>query len=76
MSQVSEFDKGWWNCFISFANELSMWERDCEKVIQAVMVGAGVKVCEIDWALEEFGEIIETRVKQELLNYKDKELGK
>jgi hypothetical protein len=53
-----------------------MWERDCEKVIQAVMHGAGVKVHEIDWVLNEFGEIIENRVKQELLHYKDKELGK
>lgn len=53
-----------------------MWERDCEKVIQAVMVGAGVKVCEIDWVMNEFAEIIETRVKQELLHHRDKELWK
>lgn len=72
---MTEFDKGWWNCFISFANELCMWERDCDKVIQAVMRGAGVKVHEIDWVLSEFGEIIENGVKQILLYYKDKELG-
>lgn len=75
MSQMNEFNDGWWNCFISFANELCMWERDCDKVIQAVMRGAGVKVHEIDWVLEDFDEIIETRVKQELLHYKEKELG-
>ena len=73
---MTEFDKGWWNCFISFANELCMWERDCDKVIQAVMRGAGVKAHEIDWVLSEFGEIIEHGVKQILLYYKDKELGK
>lgn len=73
---MTEFDKGWWNCFVSFANELCMWERDCDKVIQAVMCGAGVKVHEIDWALNEFGGILESRVKQELLYYKDKALGK
>ena len=73
---MTEFNKGWWNCFISFANELSLWERDCEKVIQAVLLGAGVKVNEIDWVMNEFDEIIEIRVKQELLYYKDKELNK
>jgi len=52
-----------------------MWERDCDKVIQAVMRGAGVKVYEIDWVVEDFDEILEDRVKQELLNYKDKELS-
>ena len=72
---MTEFDKGWWNCFISFANELCMWERDCDKVIQAVMRGAGVRVHEIDWVLNEFDEILENMVKQELLHYKDKELG-
>ena len=45
---MTEFDKGWWNCFISFANELCFWERDCDKVIQNVMCGAGVEVHEID----------------------------
>ena len=73
---MTEFDKGWWNCFISFANELCFWERDCDRVIQDVMCGAGVKVHEIDWVLSEFGEIIDKRVKQELLHYKNKELGK
>ena len=72
---MNEFNDGWWNCFVSFANELCMWERDCDKVIQAVMRRAGVKVYEIDWAMEDFGEILEDRVKQELLYYKDKELG-
>lgn len=75
MPQMNEFNDGWWNCFVSFANELCMWERDCDKVIQAVMRRAGVKVYEIDWAMEDFGEILEDRVKQELLYYKDKELG-
>jgi hypothetical protein len=72
---MTEFDKGWWNCFISFANELCMWERDCDKVIQAVMCGAGVKAHEIDWVLNEFDEILEDRVKQELLRYKDRKLS-
>lgn len=75
MSQMNEFNDGWWNCFISFANELCMWERDCDKVIQAVMRRAGVEVYEIDWVVEDFDEILEDRVKQELLNYKDKELS-
>ena len=39
------------------------------------MRGAGVKVYEIDWVVEDFDEILEDRVKQELLNYKDKELS-
>lgn len=30
---MAEFDKGWWYCFISFANELCMWERDCDRLI-------------------------------------------
>ena len=73
---MTEFDKGWWNCFISFANELSMWKKDYDKVIQDVMRWTGVTVHEIDWVLNEFDEIIETKVKQELLHYKDKELIK
>lgn len=68
---MTEFDKGWWYCFISFANELCMWERDCDRLIQTEMRRAGVGVREIDWVLSEFGEIIENRMKQELLHYKD-----
>ena len=73
---MTEFNKGWWNCFISFANELCMTERYADKVVQEVLIGAGVEVYEVDWVLNEFGEIIENKVKQELLHYKNKELGK
>lgn len=75
MSQMNEFNDGWWNCFVSFANELCMTERYCDKVLRDVLNGAGIKVYEIDWALEDFGEILADDVKQELLRYRDWRLG-
>lgn len=75
MSQMNEFNDGWWNCFISFANELCMTERYGDKVLHDVLNGAGIKVYEIDWVLEDFDEILDIRVKQELLRYKDRKLS-
>lgn len=72
---MNEFDDGWWNCFVSFANELCMTEGCGDKVLRDVLNGAGIKVYEIDWALEDFGEIMADGVKQELLRYKDWKLG-
>lgn len=75
MSQMNEFDDGWWNCFVSFANELCMNDRYCDTVLRDVLNGAGIEVYEIDWALEDFGEILADDVKQELLRYRDWRLG-
>jgi len=69
---MNEFNDGWWNCFVSFANELCMTDGD--KVFYDVLNGAGVKPYEIDWALEDFGEILADDVKQELLQYKYRKL--
>ena len=48
---MTEFNKGWWNCFISFAGGLiDGTSDDGEKVCREVMEGAGIteqEVCEI-----------------------------
>jgi hypothetical protein len=70
MAQMNEFDDGWWSCFVSFANELCMTEGYCDMALRNVLNGAGIKAYEIDWALEDYGEILADDVKQELLHYK------
>lgn len=68
---MSEFNKGWWNCFISFANELAMTERSSDLVINAVLRGAAVTISEIDEVIEKNDDIIEDRVKSILLSFKN-----
>lgn len=45
---MSEFDKGWWNCFESFSIELGAISSDADKILVSVLHGAGVKAEEIE----------------------------
>lgn len=57
---MTDFNKGWWNCFISFAGSLiDGTSDDSEKVCRDVMEGAGITEQEIDEVLEKEKDVIE-----------------
>ena len=67
---MTNFDKGWWNCFCSFANELADVSSNASMVIRAVLDGAGVTKKEIEENLKT--QHFEKRVTEELEEYKNK----
>lgn len=47
---MTQFNKGWWNCFVSFANELLLYRKDVannDVHIISVLRAAGVSKNEI-----------------------------
>lgn len=64
----SKFNKGWWNCFCSFANELANVSSSASMVIRNVLDGAGVTEKEITVSLKTLH--FEKRVVEELKEYK------
>lgn len=67
---LSEFNQGWWNCFVSFALE-SIDDNE----LLSVLVGAGVKQKEVE-AFEKYttnsGEYYPARVRNIIEVYKHK----
>lgn len=51
MDNFDEFRKGWWNCFISFAETNEFYADSNDKPVLDVLEGAGVSVEEIDAVL-------------------------
>ena len=69
---TTEFNKGWWNCFCSFANELANVSTGASMVIRAVLEGAGVTKKEVDDIIK--SQYLDKRVVEELKEYKEKSL--
>jgi hypothetical protein len=67
---MTEFNKGWWNCFCSFANELANVSSSASMVIRNVLDGAGVTKKEIAENLKK--QHFDKRVVDELEEYKAK----
>ncbi len=67
---MTQFDEGWWNCFCSFANELSNISSNADMVIRAVLDGAGVTKKEIDDIIK--SKFLDKRVVEELKEYRAK----
>lgn len=65
-----EFEKGWWNCFCSFAGELVNVSSNASMVIRGVLDGAGVTRDEVLRNLRLFS--FDERVRRELEEYADK----
>ena len=65
-----EFNKGWWNCFCSFANELANVNTGASMVIRNVLDGAGVTKKEIADNLK--SQHFDKRVANELKEYASK----
>jgi len=65
-----DFNKGWWNCFCSFANELANVSTNASMVIRNVLDCAGVTKKEIEKNLK--AQHFDSRVARELKEYKSK----
>lgn len=51
---MKQFDKGWWNCFCSYTEEISNICYDWEAIAKAQLDAAGVTKNEISFVLKEF----------------------
>lgn len=70
MAKMSRFNQGWWNCFHSFAVEISAYAASSEMkiVMRNVLDGAGVTEEEINQALKI--EISDERIIYYIKEYK------
>lgn len=49
---MKQFDKGWWNCFLSYTDELAQIQRDFDVTANAQLKAAGVEKKEIEGILK------------------------
>jgi len=66
---MKQFDKGWWNCFLSYTDELAQIQRDFDVIANAQLKAAGVEKKEIEGILKT--EIMSDKTRELLTEYKD-----
>ncbi len=66
---MKQFDKGWWNCFLSYTDELAQIERDFDMTANAQLKAAGVEKEEIESVLKT--EIMSDKTRALLIEYKN-----
>lgn len=74
MNQLSDFQQGWWNCFISFAETNEFYADANDVPCLEVLEGAGVSVEEIDTVLDDTRVQLPDNVVRYLNYYKNKKL--
>lgn len=67
--KMKQFDKGWWNCFLSYTDELAQIQRDFDVTANAQLKAAGVEKKEIEGILKT--EIMSDKTRELLTEYKD-----
>lgn len=72
MNQLSNFQQGWWNCFISFAETNEFYADANDIPCLEVLEGAGVSVEEIDAVLSDSNFQLSDPLVRYLNNYKSK----
>lgn len=50
--KMKQFDQGWWNCFITYTNEMSSVFSGYESIAESQLKAAGVTEEEIKYALD------------------------
>ena len=65
---MNEFDKGWWNCFLSYTDELARIKCDFDMAANAKLKAAGVEKKEIETVLRT--ETMSARTQNLLIKYK------
>ena len=65
---MTEFNKGWWNCFITFTNEINI----DESAIINILKGAGVDYQEINTIIEEEEDTLKQNIIEVLIKYQSK----
>lgn len=73
---MTDFNKGWWNCFFSFANELLLTYRSGDMEVFAVLNGAGITADEIEEAISQNNLAEDDIVRRTLQDYKNSLLHK
>lgn len=63
------FNKDWWNCFLSYTDELAQIQRDFDVTANAQLKAAGVEKKEIEGILKT--EIMSDKTRELLTEYKD-----
>ena len=64
---MNQFNKGWWNCFLSYTDELA--QRDFDVTANAQLKAAGVEKKEIEGVLKT--EMMSDKTRELLTEYKD-----
>lgn len=65
---MNQFNKGWWNCFLSYTDELAQIERDFDMTANAQLDAAGVEKKEIESVLKT--EMMSDKTRALLIEYK------
>ena len=65
---MTEFNQGWWNCFLSYTDIISFSTYACD-FAKDQMNGAGVRLSEIEKVLTD-DYIMSDRTREILLEYK------
>lgn len=66
---MNQFNKGWWNCFLSYTDELSQIERNFDMITNAQLKAAGVEKKEIRSILKT--EMMSDKIRNLLTEYLD-----
>lgn len=66
---MNQFNKGWWNCFLSYTDELAQIQRDFDVTANAQLKAAGVEKKEIEGVLKT--EMMSDKTRELLTEYKD-----
>lgn len=72
MNEMTDFLKGWWNCFISFAETNEFYADANDIPCLEVLEGAGVSVEEVDMVLHSTDFQLPDNVVRYLIYYKNK----
>lgn len=64
----TDFEKGWWNCFITFSEVGEYYAASGDKTITDVLDGAGVNAEELDYVIEH--ETMNEKLKAALVRYR------
>lgn len=66
---MNQFNKGWWNCFLSYTDELAQIQRDFDVTANAQLKAAGVEKKEIRSILKT--EMMSDKIRNLLTEYLD-----
>lgn len=67
---MNHFDQGWWNCFLSYTDELAQIKCDFDMIAKAQLDAAGVEKEEVESVLEK--GIMSDKTRAFLIEYKSK----
>lgn len=76
MNEFSDFQQGWWNCFLSFAEVNEFYADANDMPIMEVLEGAGVSIDEIDAVLNDTSFQLSEHLVRYLNFYRNKKQDK